>query len=118
MASSQNQSSRQGSNASRKVLITGVSKGLGRALALELATHGHTIIGCSRDQTKLDSLQEQLSKSSPIQHFLFTLDVVCKSLNPTVKNDESPQWYDIIHFEHKLSWLCFGLLLKASHQWR
>ncbi|XP_022929928.1 NADPH-dependent pterin aldehyde reductase-like isoform X1 [Cucurbita moschata] len=75
MASSQNESSRQGSNASRKVLITGVSKGLGRALALELATRGHTIIGCSRDQTKLDSLQEQLSKSSPIHHFLFPLDV-------------------------------------------
>ncbi|XP_022929932.1 NADPH-dependent pterin aldehyde reductase-like isoform X2 [Cucurbita moschata] len=68
MATSHNESS-------RKVLITGVSKGLGRALALELATRGHTIIGCSRDQTKLDSLQEQLSKSSLIQHFLFKLDV-------------------------------------------
>ena len=24
-----------------------------------------------------------------------------------VRNHDSPQWYDIIHFEHKLSWLCF-----------
>ncbi|CAK9326847.1 unnamed protein product [Citrullus colocynthis] len=32
---------------SKKALITGVSKGLGRALALELASHNHTIIGCS-----------------------------------------------------------------------
>ena len=31
--------------------------------------------------------------------------------------DSSP-WYDIVHFEHKLSWLCFGLPQKASHQWR
>ena len=31
---------------------------------------------------------------------------------------DSPQWYDIVHFEHKLSWLCFGLPQKASSQWR
>lgn len=65
--------------ASKKVLITGVSKGLGRALALELANRGHTIIGCSRDQTKLHSLQQQLAKVSSTKHLLFNLDVVCKS---------------------------------------
>ena len=27
---------------------------------------------------------------------------------------DSPQWYDIIHFEHKLSWLYFRLS-KKSH---
>ena len=27
----------------------------------------------------------------------------------------SLQWYDVVHFEHKLSWLCFGLPQKASH---
>ena len=31
--------------------------------------------------------------------------------------DDSPQWYDIVHFEHKLSWLCFGLPWHASFQW-
>ena len=30
----------------------------------------------------------------------------------------SPKWYDIVHFEHKLLWLCFELPQKASHQWR
>ncbi|XP_022994464.1 NADPH-dependent pterin aldehyde reductase-like isoform X4 [Cucurbita maxima] len=59
----------------RKVLITGVSKGLGRALALELANRGHTIIGCSRNQTQLDSLQLELAKLSSTNHFLFNLDV-------------------------------------------
>ncbi|XP_022156285.1 NADPH-dependent pterin aldehyde reductase-like [Momordica charantia] len=59
----------------RKVLITGVSKGIGRALALELASGGHTIIGCSRDQTKLDSLREELLRSSPAQHLLLNVDV-------------------------------------------
>lgn len=65
--------------ASKKVLITGVSKGLGRALALELANRGHTIIGCSRDQTKLHSLQQQLAKVSSTKHLLLNVDVVCES---------------------------------------
>ena len=74
-----NNSSPQLALGSRKVLITGVSKGLGRALALELASRGHTIIGCSRGQTKLDSLQAQLSNLSSTNHLLYNVDVVCHS---------------------------------------
>ncbi|TKY53848.1 NADPH-dependent pterin aldehyde reductase [Spatholobus suberectus] len=72
---------------SRTVLITGVGKGLGRALALELATRGHTIIGCSRSQDNLNSLQSQLSSSSSSsssnhnQNHLF--------LNADVRSNES-----------------------------
>ncbi|XP_022930008.1 NADPH-dependent pterin aldehyde reductase-like [Cucurbita moschata] len=72
MASTSSESSRIPTNASRVVLITGVSKGLGRALALELANRGHTIIGCSRDQPKLDSLRQQLPSNS---HLLFNANV-------------------------------------------
>ena len=31
---------------------------------------------------------------------------------------DSPQSYDIVHFEHKRSWLCSRLSRKASYQWR
>ncbi|KAF8108058.1 hypothetical protein N665_0115s0067 [Sinapis alba] len=55
------------------VLITGVSKGLGRALSLELAKRGHTVIGCARTQEKLTALQSELS--SPANHLLLTTDV-------------------------------------------
>ncbi|XP_022994417.1 NADPH-dependent pterin aldehyde reductase-like isoform X2 [Cucurbita maxima] len=72
MASTLSESSRISTNPSRIVLITGVSKGLGRALALELANRGHTIIGCSRDQPKLDSLRQQLSSNN---HLLFNANV-------------------------------------------
>ncbi|XP_038892620.1 NADPH-dependent pterin aldehyde reductase-like [Benincasa hispida] len=58
----------------KRVVISGVSRGLGRALALELAKRGHTIIGCGRDKIKLDSLQQQLSNASPRDHLLFNLD--------------------------------------------
>lgn len=60
--------------AGRTVLITGVSKGLGRALAVEMAKRGHTVIGCSRSQDKLNSLQSELSSSD--KHLFLTADVV------------------------------------------
>ncbi|KAL3515764.1 hypothetical protein ACH5RR_022666 [Cinchona calisaya] len=70
----------------RTVLITGVSKGLGKALALELAKRGHTVIGCSRSQDKLNSLQADLAAAavsnpnSPAaavknKHLVFNVDV-------------------------------------------
>ncbi|KGN49693.1 NADPH-dependent pterin aldehyde reductase [Cucumis sativus] len=62
-------------NSGKKILITGVSQGLGRALALELAKRGHTIIGCSRNQTKLDLLQPIFSNIPPYNHLLLNLDV-------------------------------------------
>ncbi|XVE91029.1 hypothetical protein DITRI_Ditri20bG0123200 [Diplodiscus trichospermus] len=59
--------------AAKAVLITGVSRGLGRALALELSKRGHSVIGCSRAQDKLNSLQSELS--SPERHLLLNVDV-------------------------------------------
>lgn len=52
----------------RTVLITGVSRGLGKALALEIAKRGHNVIGCSRSQENLNSLQADLSSSSSSSH--------------------------------------------------
>lgn len=68
--------------APKTVLITGVSRGLGKALALELAKRGHTIIGCSRSQDKLNSLHAELASassstsSSQIKHLIMKVDVV------------------------------------------
>jgi NAD(P)-dependent dehydrogenase (short-subunit alcohol dehydrogenase family) len=36
-----------------QVVVTGVSRGLGRALALEFARLGHTVIGCARSRAEL-----------------------------------------------------------------
>jgi len=66
-----------GGASSRTVLITGASKGLGRALALELAKRGHTVIGCSRTHDKLSSLQSELS--SPENHLFLNADVKSNS---------------------------------------
>lgn len=63
--------------ASRIVVITGVSKGLGRALAVEMAKRGHTVIGCSRAQDKLNVLQSELSSD---KHLFLNTDVVSNNL--------------------------------------
>ncbi|GJM85268.1 hypothetical protein PR202_ga01703 [Eleusine coracana subsp. coracana] len=57
----------------RTVLITGVSRGLGRALALELARRGHSIVGCGRSAEHVRSLEGEIT--SPSRHFLTVADV-------------------------------------------
>ncbi|WCJ18684.1 3-oxoacyl-[acyl-carrier-protein] reductase FabG [Euphorbia peplus] len=63
------------SSGGKKVMITGVSRGLGRALAVELAKRGHTVIGCSRTQDKLNSLQSELSSDHNNPHLLLNADM-------------------------------------------
>jgi NAD(P)-dependent dehydrogenase (short-subunit alcohol dehydrogenase family) len=45
---------------SRIVLITGVSRGLGRAMAHKFADLGHVVIGCGRSKQAITSLQKDL----------------------------------------------------------
>lgn len=45
------------STISRTMIVTGASRGLGRALAIRLAQCGHTIIACARNAEELSSLQ-------------------------------------------------------------
>ncbi|XP_058097566.1 NADPH-dependent pterin aldehyde reductase [Magnolia sinica] len=65
-----------GGGMSRTVLITGVSRGLGRALALEMAKRGHTVIGCARSQDRIASLQAEFSQQEdPSKHLLMDIDI-------------------------------------------
>ncbi|MGJ3241600.1 MAG: SDR family oxidoreductase [Opitutales bacterium] len=42
------------------ILITGTSRGLGRAMALEFAAGGHTVTGCGRNREALAQLADKL----------------------------------------------------------
>ena len=49
-------------NALRLVVITGVTRGLGRAMAERLAKDGHTVLGCGRSLADVKDLQYLLGK--------------------------------------------------------
>src|SRR5689334_22350380 len=55
----------------RVVLITGVSRGLGRAMLEEFAAQGHTVIGCSRSATPINDLRKEF----PAPHSFTAVDV-------------------------------------------
>lgn len=67
----------QASPADTVVVITGISGGLGRALALELAHRGYTLVGCGRTEEKLSDLEKILSGGS--RHLIKKVDVVSDS---------------------------------------
>lgn len=60
---------------SKVILITGVSRGLGRVLTEGFIELGHTVYGCARDGEEIEKLQRQFR--SP--HDFTQVDVVCSS---------------------------------------
>lgn len=60
------------------VLITGASTGIGRALALEFARHGHSLLLVARRKDKLEETRravEALALALPVSVFLYPADL-------------------------------------------
>ena len=55
----------------KTIVITGVSRGCGRALAEEFIRNGHTVIGCGRSEKDIGALQKRF----PAPHHFSTVDV-------------------------------------------
>lgn len=51
---------------SKTIVITGVTRGLGLAMARYFATHGHTVIGCGRSASLVAELQQELGSQQAI----------------------------------------------------
>ena len=49
---------------SSTIVITGVTKGLGRALAEQFSSMGHTVIGCGRNKDILNNLSKSLQENT------------------------------------------------------
>ena len=56
---------------SKRIVITGITRGIGRSLAREFSRIGHIVIGCGRSADQVHALQDELGKL----HDLKALDV-------------------------------------------
>ena len=61
--------------AGRNILITGATSGLGRALSLECARAGATVILSGRNQSKLEKLYDEIAASGAPQAAIAVLDL-------------------------------------------
>jgi NAD(P)-dependent dehydrogenase (short-subunit alcohol dehydrogenase family) len=59
------------SKPARRIVLTGVSRGLGRAMLAGFAARGHTVCGCARSAAAIDELRSQFGPP----HMLDTVDV-------------------------------------------
>jgi len=74
--------------APRIVLITGVTRGLGRAMVDEFIRLGHTVLGCGRSKKEIDRL---IKKFSPPNDF-YTVDIS--------SDDEVKSWASLMVSSH------------------
>src|SRR5437588_1570105 len=70
------------------VLITGATKGLGRAMVGEFALSGHTVLGCGRTKKEIDQLRRRFGKP----HDFYTVDVA--------SDDEVKSWASLLLSSH------------------
>jgi len=63
----------------KTIVVTGVTHGLGRAMAEEFARLGHVVLGCGRSQKLIDELKEKLGDP----HDFYAVDV---SVDDAVKS--------------------------------
>ena len=74
--------------AGRIVVITGVTRGLGRALAEELILQGHTVLGCGRTKKEIDQLHRRFKEP----HDFYRVD--------TASDDEVKSWSSLLLSAH------------------
>ncbi|MDA7915768.1 SDR family oxidoreductase [Verrucomicrobia bacterium] len=75
-------------NQNKTIVITGVSRGLGRALTARFISMGHTVLGCCRNQNAVD----QLKKEHGAPHDFYRVDVA--------SDDEVKSWASLMMSQH------------------
>lgn len=94
--------------AKKTVLITGVTRGLGRAMADEFARLGHTVLGCGRAKKSVD----QLRKAFGSPHDFYMVDVA--------SDDEVKSWASLTLARHGAPDLVLnnaGVINKSARLW-
>src|SRR6266404_138745 len=65
--------------ASKFVVITGVTRGLGRAMAIEFARLGYTVAGCGRTEKEIKSLRSEVDGAHDLEAVDISLDEEVKA---------------------------------------
>ncbi len=74
--------------AKKIVLITGVTRGLGRAMVEEFIVHGHTVIGCGRSHKEIEALR----RKHKAPHDFYEVDVA--------SDEEVKSWASLLLTSH------------------
>jgi NAD(P)-dependent dehydrogenase (short-subunit alcohol dehydrogenase family) len=94
--------------AGRIVLITGVTRGLGRAMVDEFVAAGHTVLGCGRSKKEIDRLHRKF----PAPHDFYTVDIA--------SDDDVKSWASLILSAHGTPDLVLnnaGVINKSAPLW-
>lgn len=70
------------------IVLTGVTQGIGRAMAEEFVRLGHTVLGCGRSSREIDLLQH----ASPAPHEFYVVDVA--------SDEEVKSWASLLLARH------------------
>jgi len=92
----------------RIVVITGVSRGLGRAMVDEFVRLGHTVLGCARSKKEIDQLHRKL----PLPHDFYAVDIA--------SDDEVKSWTSLMLSAHGVPDLVInnaGIINKNAPLW-
>ena len=68
--------------AGKTILITGATRGIGRALALACADHGAEVLIQGRDETALEELYDEIVSGSAAQPGIIPLDLAYQDASP------------------------------------
>ena len=68
--------------AGKTILITGATRGIGRAVALACADHGAEILIQGRDETALEGLYDEIVSGSAVQPGIIPLDLAHQDASP------------------------------------
>ena len=65
----------------KNIVVTGASKGIGRAIVLKFAAAGYTVAACARNETDLKKLEGEVSAIAPkLPHIFMTCDMSDREL--------------------------------------
>jgi NAD(P)-dependent dehydrogenase (short-subunit alcohol dehydrogenase family) len=92
----------------RIILITGVTRGLGRAMVDEFVKLGHTVLGCGRSKKEID----RLHKKFPPPHDFYAVDIA--------SDDDVKSWASLMLSAHGVPDLVLnnaGVINKNAPLW-